>query len=138
MIVQFTASTKDDENQIQEWLAADPSKIEGLSPEFWFTGQGTLTFRVDLNTIPQMYVRLDKSLTGPVARLHTLFSNVSSRKEIASTLIQGFPQLMIQLAKQGVKQIVYQSQSEDLIGFMTKNFGFARIEGTKDHLLIFN
>ena len=77
-------------------------------------------------------------MTGPVARLHTLFSNVSSRKEIASTLIQGFPQLMIQLAKQGVKQIVYESQSEDLIEFMTKNFGFARIEGTKDHLLIFN
>jgi hypothetical protein len=134
-MIYFEASTDADLNQIAEWQTQDPSKAEGLSPEYWLTGSDGCIFaaRVDDSCGPVLYLRAEQE--GESVRFHTLFGtpDVVSQKRIVLTLLEGFPRFKELMEAYG-DGLVMLTRSELLARFMVDKFGFVRREGSNDYV----
>jgi len=134
--MKFTPSTEQDVPQLQEWIQHDAYHKDCLNPSWWFTGQGLLSYCIQDDKGPTMYVRIDKE--NDLMRLHTQFapdSEVSKRRVIKS-LVWAVP-LMEHLGKQeNLKGFIFKSTSPLLIDFMRRKFGFQPV-GNDDYVLKF-
>ena len=131
-MIIFKASTVDDVSQIQEWTDADVYHRGQHNPGWWITGNGLLSFRVDDETGPLFYVRLDD---GEFCRLSVQFapSNVVSKRRLIPAMLETLPKL-IETAK-GSKGLIFDSVSPALIKFMGK-MRFTKFENDS-YLLLF-
>ena len=133
--MKLTHTTIEDTEQLTEWIQADPYHQDCLNPEWWFTGNGLLSFCIQ-DSKPIVYCRVD--VEHPRLRLHCQFGPVSevSRFRVVKALTWGIP-VMQHLARQNnLTGLVYQSVSPSLIQFMQIKFGFVPIDNN-DYLLEF-
>lgn len=138
-MIRLLPTTENDLEQIREWVAADPwhkNKESWKGPEGLLTGNGLLSFCLQDEKGPLVYVRLDaeKDLIR-IAMQFALESEVSKRRLVVGLAKMGIP-AMIEFAKQNsYKGLVFESINQALIGFGDR-FGFRSI-GDNDYALIF-
>lgn len=135
-MINFSASTLDDVEQIKEWAQVDPYHFHQGEPEWWLTGNGgLLAFCLQDELGPLAYVRLDTE--GDLTRLHTQFApeTVVSKKRLVVGMLAAIPTTIPYLKKQGSRGIIFNSVSSSLIGFMSK-IGFFPVSGD-DYALSF-
>jgi hypothetical protein len=135
--MKFTNTTQADTEQLTEWIQADPYHKDCLNPQWWFTGNGLLSYCLQDSKGPTMYVRLDKD--EELLRLHTQFApdNQVSKLRVVKSLMYALPR-MEQFAKsKDLKGYVYRSTSQSLIDFMQIKFGFTPVGANDDYWLPF-
>lgn len=135
--MKISPTTESDIPQIREWIDADPDHyLDNSDAEWLLTGRGELAFCVTDEEGPLFFVRLDAE--GEMLRLATQFapeSEVSKRRLVPALLSTGIPAI-IKFAKiRKYKGIVFESTSESLINFMSKQ-GF-KPSGGDDYALTF-
>jgi|SRR6266850_612253 len=124
--------------QIEEWIKADEwhKNDPTWSAEGLLTGNGALSFCLADDEGPTCFVILYDE--GKMLRLSTQFAPeeiVSKRRLVTALLSTGIPGI-IQFGKdKDYKGIVYESENESLINFMSKQ-GFKPVGGL-DYALIF-
>lgn len=133
-MVNFSASTLEDLQQLSEWIQHDPYHFHLGQPEWWLTGNGLLAFCLMDDKGPLTYVRLDEE--GEYIRIHTQFapeSIVPKRRLIVGML--DCMEVLKDLYKDK-KGFVFNSVSPKLIAFMQKYQNFESI-GNDDYQLTF-
>lgn len=123
-MIKLTPSTKDDIEQLTEWIEHDPYHKDCLNPEWWLTGNGMLSFVVQDDKGPTMYVRTE--IDRVALRVHIQFAPESevSRQRVITSLVEGFP-LVAKFGKDsGCVRMVYKSTSPGLIAFLQKQLSF--------------
>lgn len=112
-------TTKDDLDQIAAWTEKDEFHRDINCPDWWMTGNGSLSFRLDDDEGPVVYVRLDD---GEMYRLHCQFPppNAVSKRRLVRGMLGIFP-LLLQYAKDaGAEGMIFTSVSHKLVRFMGK------------------
>jgi hypothetical protein len=134
-MIDFSPSTPEDIEQIQEWAAHDPYHFHQGQPEWWLGDGALLAFCLMDKKGPLAYVRLDEE--GEYARIHTQFAPelVVSKRRLVTGMIQAVKSL-IEYYKHGKKGLVFNSVNPSLIAFMGKYLGFKPI-GQDDYRLDF-
>jgi hypothetical protein len=135
--MKFSPSTEQDTEQLSEWIKADIDlPHRNVSPSWWLTGNGVLSYCLQDFKGPTMYVRLDKD--KDMMRLHCQFAPVSevSRMRVARSLLFALPRMREIAKKNNLKGFVYTSTNSDLICFMQTCFGFIPF-GNDDYHLMF-
>jgi hypothetical protein len=135
--MKFTPSTEQDTEQLSEWILADiDPPHRSVSPSWWLTGNGVLSYCLHDTKGPTMYVRLDKD--KDMMRLHCQFAPVSevSRLRVARSLLFALPRMREIAKKSNLKGFVYKSTHPDLISFMQTCFSFVP-NGDDDYKLMF-
>ena len=132
--MKFTATTRDDIDQIREWINADPFH-QIMAPEWWLTGEGTLSFCLQDDTGPICFLRFDDE--DGLLRMNTQFGPEEevSKKRLITAILNQFPPFIERIKAQHFKGIVFESTSENLINFM-KKIGFKNLSGD-DYVLMF-
>jgi hypothetical protein len=136
-MVKFTTTDLEDMPQIAEWIQADPHHAYQYEPIDWLTGQGEITFTVEDELGPAMYVRFDRE--ERLLRLRTQFMPKSdTSKERTGKAILGAMQLFLPTAAEryDVDGIVFETENQELAVFMEKAFNFEFVGG-KDYRLMF-
>jgi hypothetical protein len=137
-MVKFTETNLEDMPQIAEWIAADPHHANQYEPVDWLTGQGEITFTVEDDMGPAMYVRFDRE--DRLLRLRTQFMPESeTSKERTGKAVIGAMQLFLPTAAEryGVDGIVFKTENLELAKFMQRMFKFEPAGG-KDYRLMFS
>lgn len=107
---------------ITEWIAKDPDhSAKGMTADF-FRQPDTISFAIDDDQGPIMYVRLDP-LDADIVRLHIQF-NETERRRTALALMRYFPEVRSRIADAKAKYIVFDSESARLVSFCMERFGF--------------
>ena len=106
-----------DVDQIAEWTAADPWHKDQKTPEWWLTGTGYLSFCVQDDVGPVVFVKVEED--GNRFRLHCQFGprTAVDRVRLLKAMKYGLPTILLILIKQG-KEVVFSSESPSLIKFM--------------------
>jgi hypothetical protein len=136
-MIKLTPSTEQDIERITGWIAQDVYHSGRMSAEWWLTGNGLLSYRLQDDKGPMMYVRTD--VDNDLMRLSTQFAPESevSKLRVVKSLIWALPK-MEYLAKQNqLRGFVYESTSKSLIDFMNK-LGFIALDNTDDYVLYFD
>jgi hypothetical protein len=136
-VVKFTTTEPDDMPQIAEWIAADPHHANIYEPVDWLTGQGEITFCVEDESGPAMYVRFDRE--DRLLRLRTQFMPESENsKERTGKAILGAMRLFLPTAAEryDVDGVVFETKNPELAIFMKKAFKFEPADGD-DYRLMF-
>ena len=122
--MKFTESTENDIEQLSSWIKNDSYHKDCLNPYWWLTGNGLLSYCLQDNKGPAMYVRLDKE--NELLRLHTQFAPESevSKLRVVKSILWAFPKMEFIALKNGLKGIIFKSSSSLLINFMKTKFGF--------------
>jgi hypothetical protein len=134
--MKLELTTEADLQRISDWTQADEYHRENNFPSWWLTGNGALSFRLDDEEGPVVYVRLDD---GEMCRLHCQFApqDVVNKKRLISGMIGIFPWLSYYAKSKGAKGMVFSSVSPKLVKFM-KKLGFdPSWEHFGEHILIF-
>jgi hypothetical protein len=119
-MTRFVASTGADVLNLMEWIAADPYHHEHITPHWWLTAQGYLSFRLDDAWGPVLYVRVDDE--GEYFRLHVQFAppDLVSRSRVVCAMLDAIPQ-MVEIARlKGKRGLITESVSPSLIAFLCK------------------
>lgn len=137
-MIRLTEVTSQDVEQIKEWTASDEwhAYLKPSSAESYVTGNGLLSFCIQDDKGPVVFVRFDKD--GDLLRVATQFapvSVVSKRRLIAGIITALVPSIVSVGKENGLKGAVYESVSPTLINFMSK-FGF-KAAGNDDYVLTF-
>lgn len=136
MAIKFVPTAFGDVEQLTKWIEHDPYHKDCLNPEWWLTGNGLLSFRVDDQNGAVMYIRTEPD--DGLLRIHTQFAPEQevSKLRVVKAIVKGLPKLE-QLARQNdLIGFVYRSVSPLLIEFMTKKFGFTAV-GSDDYRMLF-
>lgn len=134
--MKFTNTVASDIEQLTEWISSDPYHKDCIDPHWWMTGRGLLSFCLQDQKGPTMFVRLDKDEDR--IRIHTQFAPESevSKLRVAKTIIQVLPVLMVYGKERKLKGFVIKSVSPSLINFLQIKFGFTPI-GNDDYWMPF-
>lgn len=134
--MQFTQSTDYDVEQLSEWIGNDPYHKDYLNPHWWLTGNGFLSYCLQDDKGPTMYVRIDRE--NDLMRLHCQFAPEKqvNKKRVIRSLTWALPQMKSLAIEQGMKGFIYKSTSPLLISYMERQFGFQAV-GNDDHKLLF-
>lgn len=109
--------TQEDKPRLAEMIAADDHHRETTTPEFFFeSGTKCLVYESD-DTEHQMFIRFSNCL-----RLDIQFDN-EDRRFNARTILTNFPRIVAWAKQKGFTEIVFSSDSPDLIAFLQKKFG---------------
>jgi len=121
-MLKLELTTQEDLSQISEWTQADEYHRENNLPEWWLTGQGNLSFRLDDDGGPVIYIRLDE---GEFYRLHCQFASyeIVSKRRLVAGIFGVFPWLVYYAKSKGAKGLIFSSVSPSLVKFM-KKLGF--------------
>src|SRR6266850_3406080 len=116
--MKLTPSTKQDIEQLTEWIKADPYHKDCQDPLWWLTGNGLLSYCIQDSKGLTMYVRLDAE-NGSM-RLHCQFAPVSevSKIRVIKSLLWALPKMRQVAEQNNLHSFVYRSTSLDLITFM--------------------
>lgn len=130
-MTEFCLTQEEDLVRIASWTMRDFSKSRDVSFDFWLTGRGLLSGRINDSMGPTMYFCFKED--DGVARLHTLFAPEEevSKLRIARVLIKAFPVLAKEIKSLGFKSIVFESINSPLIKFMSR-LGFRPRPGGKE------
>jgi hypothetical protein len=125
----LSPSTPDDIEQLTEWIKNDPYHKDCLDPLWWLTGQGVLSYCIQDNRGPTMYVRIDLDMLA--LRIHTQFAPLAevSKVRVVRSLLWALPRMKPVAVQNGCNSYVFNSTSPDLIEFMKKKFGFVSVGG---------
>jgi hypothetical protein len=137
-MVKFTPTNPEDMPQIAEWISADPFHANQFEAIDWLTGQGEITFTVQDEIGPVMYVRFDKE--GRLLRLRTQFMPESpTSKERTGKAIFGAMQLFLPTAAEryDADGIVFETENPELALYMSHVLKFEPAGG-KDYRLMFS
>jgi len=134
--MEFTPSTVEDVQQIQEWIKSDPDHVDRISADFWLTGNDCVfagCLRDNIGSI--VYFRVDKE--GELARLHVQFapSGQVAKGRLVKALLNGYYKIESKLRNENFKGVIYESTNPSLIQFMSR-LGYLHEEGD-DYLLLF-
>lgn len=134
----LTPTTREDIPQIEEWIKADPYHKDDpdWTPESLLTGNGELTFCLTDDSGPLCFVRLNAE--DDRLRLSTQFApeeEVSKKRLVTGLLSEGIPMIIEFGKRRGFKGIVFESTSDSLINFMSRQ-GFV-LDKDDDYVLIF-
>lgn len=134
--MKFTESTEQDIEQLSEWIENDPYHRDCLNPLWWLTGNGFLSYCLQDDKGPTMYVRIDRE--NGLMRLHCQFApdKQVSKKRVIRSLTWALPKMQELAVKQGMNGFIYKSSSPLLISYMERQFGFQAV-GNDDHRLLF-
>jgi hypothetical protein len=112
-------TTKTDLAQIAAWTEKDEFHRDINFPDWWLTGNGALSFRLDDDEGPVVYVRLDE---GEMYRLHCQFPppEIVSKRRLIQGMLGIFPLLLQHAKDAGAKGLVFGSVSHKLVRFMGK------------------
>jgi hypothetical protein len=122
-MIQLVVSSEEDISNIQRWTDADPFHRGQDSPEWWLTGTGFLSFRLDDEQGPLVYVKIMEE--GSSYRIHCQFAPVEevSKRRLAVGMLKAFPVVMDYLSKQGAEAAVFNTISDSLrLSFMSQGF----------------
>ncbi len=128
--MRLTPSTPDDIEQLTEWIKNDPYHKDCLDPHWWLTGgHGLLSYCLQDNQGPTMYVRLDLDMLA--LRIHTQFAPLAevSKLRVVRSLMWALPRMKPVAIQNGCNAYVFNSTSPTLIEFMSRKFGFASVGG---------
>lgn len=133
---KFSESTIEDIPQLTEWIKSDPYHKDCLSPLWWLTGSGLLSFRMDDRDGSTMYVRTEPD--NKLLRIHTQFApeSVVSKIRVIKTIMWGLPKMESIAVANGLDGLIYRSTNPELIRFMQKKFGFISV-GDDDYRMLF-
>jgi hypothetical protein len=115
-----------DKARLSEWIAADKCpQHRGVNPEWWMD-EG---FAVENASGPVFYLKFEN-----VMRCYIQFApDVDRDQEVTKLALKNaFYQVAVGAKQHGYKEIIYDSESPSLIGFM-KQFGFK--EATNNFLV---
>jgi hypothetical protein len=135
-MIKITETTKNDLEQIQEWVDADPwhKHDDNNDPEYMLTGYGVLAFCLQDAKGPLAYIKLTED--GDDMRISMQFApeSVVSKKRLVLGLIKvGIPLMKGYAEGWGSKGLVFESVNPSLIGFaLNDKVGFKNVEGTND------
>lgn len=136
-MINFSASTADDLEQLSEWITHDPYHFHLGQPEWWLTGarDSLLAFCLMDDKGPLTYVRLDNE--GEYVRIHTQFApeSVVSKRRLVVGMLACMEHLII-LYKLTQRGMIFNSVSPTLVAFMGKRLGFKAV-GNSDYRLDF-
>lgn len=120
-VLNAALTTETDLEQISSWTKEDEYH-QNDCPEWWLTGNGALSFRLDDEQGPVVYIRLDE---GDLYRLHCQFAptSVVSRRRLVHGIVGILPHLVQHVREKEGKGLVFSSISPKLVRFM-KNLGF--------------
>lgn len=111
---------EEDKALLADLIAADLHHQDSTQPDFFFRdGTKCLVYESE-DQEHQMFVRLSNSL-----RLDIQFNN-DDKVFNAKTILTAFPRLKAWAKQKGFSEIVFDSQSLELIAFLTKRFGFRK------------
>lgn len=115
-MITFVPTMPSDIDRITEWTAADPWHTCQM-PEWWLTGTGYLSFRVQDDVGPVAYIKVEEE--DERFRLHCQFGPRAqvSRARLLGAMKYGLPTLISHLIKQK-KEVIFSSESPSLINFM--------------------
>jgi hypothetical protein len=147
MSYTYTPTTEADTVQLIEWTLEDPyhhenlrskreerttSSVGQLSPSWWFTGEGFLSYRLDDEWSALCYVRVDEE--PEYLRLHVQFapSDLVSRSRIIGGMLYAIPQMSELAAVMGKRGLITESISPNLIRFLERQ-GFESV-GNNDYV----
>jgi len=122
-MVRFSPSTSEDADRIQKWADADPYHRGQKNPEWWLTGNGLLSFRLDDRRGPLVYVKIVED--DKQCRIHCQFAPVEevSKRRLALGMIRAFPVVTDYLKKQGIESVSFNTISDSLgLFFMSQGF----------------
>ena len=130
--MKLTPSTQQDIPQLTQWIEHDPYHKNCLDPVWWLTGVygSLLSYRLDDDTGPICYVRLDPKDERGLIRLHTQFAPVEqvSRLRLVKQMLLCVPAMMYYCKQQQGAGLVFQSSSSLLINFMKTRFKFVDLD----------
>lgn len=122
--MNFRTLQEADRAELKAWIAADPEHSEkGMQPEFFFRN-GSLSLAIGEPV--GLYVRLDPEPPESV-RLHIQFG--PNQRKSGMTLVRAWPVFLERVKDSGVKRMIYESASAQLIAFCKRCFGFQHIGG---------
>lgn len=112
---------QEDKPRLAKMIAADDHHRESTTPEFFFEpGTKCVVYESD-DAEHQMFVRFSNCL-----RLDIQFDN-EDRLFNAKTILSNFPKVVAWAKQKGFTEIVFDSNSPDLIVFLKRKFGFEPI-----------
>lgn len=127
----FREPKESDKTEIKDWIAADPDHSgKGMTSDFFFRA-GSLSMAIGEPV--GLYVRLDPEPPESV-RLHIQFG--PNQKKSGMTLVKAWPEFLEHVRKAGMKRMIFESVSPQLIGFCKRCFGFQHREGNDYELLL--
>lgn len=136
MNIEFVPTAFGDVEQLAKWIQHDPYHKDCLNPEWWLTGNGLLSFRVDDLIGPVMYIRTEPD--DGLLRIHTQFAPEQevSKLRVVRAIVKGLPKLEILARDNVLSGFVYRSVSPLLVEFMIKKFRFVAV-GKDDYRMLF-
>lgn len=122
-VVKLTSSTIEDLERIQSWADKDSYHHGQNEPSWWLTGTGFLSFRLDDDSGPLVYVKVVKEDSR--YRIHCQFAPQEevSKSRLARGLVQSVPVVMKYLSEQGGSAAVFNTISDSL-GIFLMSQGF--------------
>lgn len=133
MTTIFRRPTEEDKEVLLNWIALDPEhSAKGMTPDFFFKDD-TLPMVIGDLCGPGLYVRLDSEPPDSV-RLHVQFGPDKVRS--GKSLLRAWPTFRAHVEASGVKRMVFESLSPQLVGFCRRCFGFTSVPGTDDFELM--
>jgi hypothetical protein len=138
--MQLEATTEADLGQIKDWWKADEDhKHKPFSDDFFLTGSGLLTFRLDDEDGPLLYCRLDEQNEFGLSRIHLQFApeDIVSKRRLVVAMLKAMTVVFDHVKSTGAAGIVFESTSATLISFFERQ-GFVRVAETDDYVLAFD
>lgn len=128
-MIYLTPSVESDIEQLTRWINKDPYHRDIVNPIWWLTGAlgSCLGFRLDDETGPVAYVRLDEENKDNLLRLHTQFAprEEVEKLRLVRAMYMCIPTVKKFCIQRNASGIVFQSKSEPLIGLMKRKFRFS-------------
>lgn len=133
-MIKLSTSGPEDLPRIRSWVLADPWHNHQNNDEWWLTGNGFLSFRIDDEKGPAFYARINREI--PWFILNCQFAprtEVSPRRVVLA--IRDSLGLVIPVLKPKAKGLRFDSDNPSLIKFL-EAFGFTA-SGTGDYVYEF-
>lgn len=134
--MQFKSSGVDNLSEIQSWIDQDTDHQNKMRADWWLTGNlCLLAGRVEDDIGTVVYFRVDNE--DCMARLHVQFapSDEVIKPRLIKAILIGYYKIETMMKLKKMKGIVFDSQSRDLIRFMSK-LGFRHLD-KDDYVLRF-
>lgn len=121
-MLSMSVTTRDDLDQISSWTEKDEYHRDNNCPDWWLTGNGHLSFRLNDDQGPVVYIRIDE---GSLYRLSCQFApvDVVDKKRLIKSIVEILPILLWHVKTRGAKGLMFNSVSPKLVRFM-KTLGF--------------
>src|ERR1700684_1692780 len=124
-MIKLVPSTEQDVETIKMWAEQDIDPAHhSISPFWWVTGNGLLSYRIEDGKGVTMYVRLDSE--NGLMRNSTQFAPEpeGSKIRVVKSILWTLPKMEPVGRQFGLTGFIYQSVSPALVSFMSTKFGF--------------